>query len=307
MASTNVATARKPRIHPAPHGRGSRYHPLRGAMEAALSHVYRGDWPAKLWRLWPRSTRVELVRHELAWLPAASAALRIGFVSDLHLGPTTPPALLDQAFARLAAAAPDVLLLGGDYVFLEATQQKATALAEWVSRVPAARKLAVLGNHDLWTHHSRLEAALRDVGVEWLDNSSVQLGGLAIVGIDEPWTGTMDTRRALRELGDVSTLIVLCHSPDGLPDMLDSLAAFPNVKRGLYVCGHTHGGHIATPWGPVFVPGRVGKRYPHGMHHVPPLHLHVSRGVGATELPIRAYARPEVAIFDLVPVSGVAP
>jgi predicted MPP superfamily phosphohydrolase len=79
------------------------------------------------------------------------------------------------------------------------------------------------------------------------------------------------------------------------------LAQYPGVKRGLYVCGHTHGGHIATPWGHVFVPGEVGKRYPHGMYHVPPLDLYVSRGVGATELPIRTYAKPEVAIFELVP------
>jgi predicted MPP superfamily phosphohydrolase len=301
MDSRNLASGSKPRIHPAPHGRGSHYHPLRGAFEAAISQMYRGDWPAKLWRLWPRSTHVQLVHHELAWLPAGSAPLRIGFVSDLHLGPTTPPALLDEAFAKLAAEAPDVLLLGGDYVFLEATQEKALALAGWVSRVPATRKLAVLGNHDLWTHHLLLEEALRDVGVEWLHNASVRLGGLAIVGIDEPWTGTIDTRRALRDVGDVSTVIVLCHSPDGLPYTLESLAELPSVNRGLYVCGHTHGGHIATPWGPVYVPGRVGKRYPHGLHHVPPLHLHVSRGVGATELPMRAYAKPEVAIFDLVP------
>jgi len=300
MHSTHVATSPQPRIQPAPHGRGSYYHPLRGAWEAAMTHVYRGDWPAKLWRLWPRSTHVEIVRHELAWLPTSSTPLRIGFVSDLHLGPTTPPALLDEAFAKLAAESLDVLLLGGDYVFLEATRQKATALAEWVSRVPAARKLAVLGNHDLWTRHSLLEAALGEVGVEWLHNRSVRVGELAIVGLDDPWTGVLDTQSALRELGDVSNVIVLCHSPDALPSTLDSLAEHSSVERGLYVCGHTHGGQIATPWGPVIVPGRVGKLYPHGMHHVPPLCLHVSRGVGATELPIRAYATPEVAIFDLV-------
>ena len=37
--------------------------------------------------------------------------------SDLHAGPTTHPAVLDEAFAALAAATPS-RLLGGDYVFL---------------------------------------------------------------------------------------------------------------------------------------------------------------------------------------------
>jgi predicted MPP superfamily phosphohydrolase len=48
----------------------------------------------------------------------------------------------------------------------------------------------------------------------------------------------------------------------------------------------------------------VGKKYPHGFHEISgassSLYLHVSRGVGATELPIRSYAAPEVAVFDLV-------
>lgn len=73
----------------------------------------------------------------------------------------------------------------------------------------------------------------------------------------------------------------------------------PHPPAGLFVCGHTHGGHIATPWGPPFVPGRMGKMYPHGLHLVEGVHLHVSRGVGGIELPVRAYAKPEVAVFEL--------
>jgi predicted MPP superfamily phosphohydrolase len=47
------------------------------------------------------------------------------------------------------------------------------------------------------------------------------------------------------------------------------------------------------------VPAVVGKRCPHGFHEIPPIQLHVSRGVGATELPIRTYASPEIAVFEL--------
>ncbi len=53
-------------------------------------------------------------------------------------------------------------------------------------------------------------------------------------------------------------------------------------------------------WGPLVVPGRVGKKFPHGFRHAPPLHVHVSRGVGGIELPIRTFAAPEVAVFELV-------
>jgi len=270
-------------------------------MEWTLQQLYRGDWPAKLWQRWPRSCRVRCVRHELAWLPAGRRALRLGYVSDLHLGPTTPRPLLEAAFDALSRASPDVLLLGGDYVFLEATREKAAQLAELIGRVPARRKLAVLGNHDLWTHHGVLEDGLLQAGVELLSNRSVQLDDVVIAGVDDPWTGEPSAQAALSEAGDPRVLVVLCHSPDALPEVLRELGRTPRGSHRLYVCGHTHGGQIATPWGPIVVPGRVGKRYPHGMHRVGSVHLHVSRGIGATELPIRSYAPPELALIDLVP------
>ncbi len=285
-------------------GRGAHYGALRGVIESSLRLAYRGDWPATLWSRFPSSCRVECVRHTLAVLPPGASTLRVGFISDIHIGPTTPPKLLDAAFGQLERERLDVLLLGGDYVFLEATAATAERLTSLVRRVPAARKFAVLGNHDLWTDHSLIEDALGRAGAELLCNESALLdatgAGIAIVGLDEPWTGALDAVRAVRGVGDVRAVIVLCHSPDGLPDAIGAVAALPGAPVGLYVCGHTHGGHVATPWGPLVVPGRVGKKFPHGFRHAPPLHVHVSRGVGGIELPIRTFAAPEVAVFELV-------
>ncbi len=278
-------------------GRGRNYSRARGLTESLLALSYAGDWPARLWGTLPRARRVECRRASLPLLPPGAAPLRLGFVSDVHIGPTTPPALLDAAFAALAAAGPDVLLLGGDYVFLDATVAKAERLVALVGRVPAAHKLAVLGNHDLWTHHALIEAALASAGVRVLANEHTTLAGVTFVGLDDPWTGDLDAGRAFDGVSSASPLVVLCHSPDGLPAAQRAIA--PDT-HGLYVCGHTHGGQVATPWGPLFVPGRVGKRHPHGSHRVPSFDLHVSRGVGATEVPVRTWAPPEVAVFDLV-------
>ena len=100
-------------------------------LEKALGWLYAGSWPAKLWSLVPGSTRVHLLRHDVP-VPGrrerGRPPLRIAFASDLHLGPTTPPALLDHAFAMLREAQPDVLALGGDYVFLGATKQRVEEL-----------------------------------------------------------------------------------------------------------------------------------------------------------------------------------
>jgi predicted MPP superfamily phosphohydrolase len=268
----------------------------RGVVESVLRVAYRSDWPAHLWAKVPSSCVVRVVRRTIPILERGAPAMRIGFVSDIHIGPTTPAALLDAAFDALARAELDVLLLGGDYVFLDATPAKADRLATLVSRVPAKVKLAVMGNHDLWTHHALLERALASVDVRVLCNDRVDITpDLVVVGLDEPWTGRIDAARALRDV-KAGAVVVLCHSPDGL---LEALAHVPHA-RALYVCGHTHGGHLAAPWGPIYTPGRLGKTFPHGFHDVPPFVLHVSRGVGGSEIPMRTFAPPEVAVLDLV-------
>jgi len=277
-------------------GRGTGYSRLRGLTESLLGVVYERDWPARLWARHPRSCVVHTHRRSLRVLPAGCADLRVGFASDLHIGPTTPPQLLHDAASQLAAEELDVLLLGGDYVFLEATPQKAAALESFVRRAAARRTFAVFGNHDLWTTHERLAQSLRAAGAELLVNASARLGspheGVAIVGLDEPWTGAPDADLAFREAGEASTRVVLCHSPDGVPLI---------EQRGvsLYVCGHTHGGHIALPWGPILVPGPMGKTMTAGFFTAHGAHVFVSRGLGGVELPMRTFATPDVAVLTL--------
>ena len=120
------------------------------SMERVLSVLYTGGWAARLWALVPGATRVNLVEHSLS-IPGREKGrppLRIAFASDLHLGPTTPREVLDAAFARVESTRPDVLALGGDYVFLGATKERVRELQTRVMRVNAPVKLAVLGNHD---------------------------------------------------------------------------------------------------------------------------------------------------------------
>lgn len=291
------------RLSLAAKGRGRHYSPFRGLTESALRAAYRGDWPARAWGLLPRAADVHRLDHRIP-LPersfssdAARPPLRIAFASDLHLGPTTSPRTLDRAFALLAEAAPDVLVLGGDYVFLDATEARALELERRVAAVPARTKVAVLGNHDLWTHHTRLERALERAGARVLINDAVRLpkphDDIAVLGLDDPWSGSPDGEAALRACGDAPVKIAVSHSPDGVPFIRD---------RGvcLLLAGHTHGGQIALPGPrPIVVPGPLGKRWPYGLHREGDLTLFVSRGIGASELPIRAFAPPDIAVFTL--------
>lgn len=267
-------------------GRGRCYGPIRGVIEEVLRRAYVFDWPARAWSHVPGACEVRVVEARVD-VPGIGPDLIVAFASDLHLGPTTPPRLLDRAFERLSDIAPDVLALGGDYVFLDATEDKARELAARVRAVPARTKVAVLGNHDLWAEHPRIERALESAGVQVLVNDAVRAGDLALLGLDDPWTGAMDAERALAACGDASAIVAIAHSPDALPALAGRVDAL--------LCGHTHGGHIALPGGrPVVVQGAAGRRFPHGVRRFGRTTAVVSRGVGGIELPVRAFAPPDV-------------
>lgn len=283
------------RAHP---GRGLRYTAARGLSESVLRVAYAGGWPARLWERIPAAAEVQVVRRRVAAPAPRRAPLRVAFASDLHLGPTTSRRTLDAAFQRLADAEPDLLVLGGDYVFLEATPAIARELAARVREVPARAKVAVMGNHDLWTHHGLLEEALAGAGAAVLVNDAIRLGAphedVAVVGLDDPWTGAPDAERAFAGASGAGLVVAVCHSPGGYSHARGRGAA-------LYLCGHTHGGQVALPGGKAVVlpGGRWAKRFPHGVHEDEGTTVFVSRGVGGVEVPFRTWAPPDVGVFEV--------
>jgi uncharacterized protein len=272
-------------------------------LERALAWLYAGGWPAKLWGLVPGAAKVDLIERRII-IPGRAVdrpPLRIAFASDLHIGPTTASGVLDNAFALLRAAKPDILILGGDYVFLGATQGRVRELNDRVTSVSAAIKVAVLGNHDFWARPARLEVALSGAGTIVMVNEAMRLppphDDVAIIGLDDPYTsedriaGEAAVDKALAEVADAAVKIAVCHSPDGL---------FWLRGKGVHflMCGHTHGGHLALPGGrPIVMTSPMGRRYPWGFHDVDGLQLFVSRGVGGSLVPMRTWAPPDVAVL----------
>lgn len=279
-------------------GRGRRYTRLRGLVESAQSLAYVGGWPARLLSQVPAASRVRVLRHRFELLPpvAGRRPLRLAFISDLHLGVLTPMKLVEQAFASLQEAEPDVLVMGGDYVSLEVNEKMAAQLARLVGDFRADLKLAVLGNHDLWTRHELIEDALIAGGARVLLNEAVRLPAphddVAIVGLDDPWTGQVDPEKAFADV-DAPVKLVLSHAPESVP-----LVKGRGVS--LLMCGHTHGGQVAAPWGPILVEGHLSRRWPFGLHEIDGMQLFVSRGVGFSDLPVRSFAPSDVAVLDIV-------
>src|SRR6476620_2593061 len=96
--------------------------------------------------------RPRLERIELSLPPGAQEldGLRIGFVTDTHVGPFTSASDVRRGLALFDSEPLDLLLLGGDYV--SESNLYASAMANAFAEPAAMAKLgafAVMGNHDL--------------------------------------------------------------------------------------------------------------------------------------------------------------
>jgi uncharacterized protein len=278
-------------------GRGGGYSMWRGLGESIFQRLYAGDWPARLWARVPGSCTVAAERHVFPLPTGHGRACRLAFVSDLHLGPTTSLRVLEAAFALLREYQPDVLVLGGDYVYLDVTPARLSALASLVSSVESQVKVAVLGNHDLWTDDEAIVETLSTAGASVLVNRGLRLPSpwtdVAVVGLDDPWAGDCNADAALATLNGEACRIVVCHSPDGLLQLRD-------CDFSLFLAGHTHGGQVAAPWGPIVMSrGRLCRQYSGGLASFQGKPVVGSRGVGGIEVPLRTYARPDILLIDL--------
>jgi uncharacterized protein len=275
---------------------GRRHPPLASVAARLESFLYRGGWPFRLARALGARCEVRTTRVELPVLPAGASPLTLGYASDFHAGGTTDPRLIAAAVAALRAAAPDVLLLGGDFVTHDAGA--AGPLAAELAAVPApSGRFAVLGNHDWWAGAGAVARALEAAGLSVLTNRNARLppphDGIWICGLDDHWSGRPDAAAALR--GADGVRIVLMHAPSGLLDL-------GRERFDVALCGHTHGGQVALPGGtPLVVPhGALSRRYARGQFSLEPgRSLVVSVGIGCVVLPLRIFAPPEIVVCRL--------
>jgi predicted MPP superfamily phosphohydrolase len=238
----------------------------------------------------PSAERVELA---IRGLHPAHDGLRVAQLSDIHVGPRTPDALIRAAIETVRRFEPDLVFLTGDYVSHD--RGEVGRAREILGGLPGPT-FAVLGNHDHWVDAAGTTAALRVQGYEVLRNdwTRVVVRGepLTVVGVDDLLTRHADVGRAFRGVGDSAAPLVLAHGPKTADELR-------RLRRPL-LCfsGHTHGGQIALP-----VLTRLAFRlrdepYLRGRYSLGQVQLYVNRGIGQTSS-FRLDASPEVTLATL--------
>jgi predicted MPP superfamily phosphohydrolase len=276
-----------------------------------------------MWRRWRRWVRIAASLAILAlalhafWLEPASLrvapstitlepgahaldGLRIAVLADLHIGsPWNGMEKLARVVAETNAAAPDLVLLAGDYVIKGVLGGSFVAPEDIASRLRELHAplgvYAVLGNHDWWFDAPRVRDALHAAGIPTLDDAAHSVDGprhFWLAGVSDFWEGSHDVHRALAGVTDDAPVILFTHNPDVFPHVPSRVA--------LTVAGHTHGGQVCLPLvGRLIVPSRFGQRYAIGHVVEGGRHLFVSPGIGTSIIPVRFRVPPEISLVTL--------
>jgi predicted MPP superfamily phosphohydrolase len=225
-------------------------------------------------------------------LPPALDGLRIGMITDVHHSAVVPAEDVTRAVRLLKESAPDIIVLGGDYISFFA-RTFAAPVAELLAPLADAPQgsFAVLGNHD---DEREMPAALAARGFSVLKD---QRTSLTIKGERLDLAGIRFWTRSPGEVAGVlkgtgGTTILLAHDPRRLQE-----ASALDVQ--LVLSGHTHGGQVIVPK----VGAVAGRKFPvlAGYATRENTSLFVSRGVGTVYVPIRINCPPDVAVLTLRP------
>jgi uncharacterized protein len=225
--------------------------------------------------------------------------IRIAFVSDLHSGKMTHPDLIKEAGRILKKEEFDILLIGGDYIFLSA-DDIGLIVESFGPLSPRLGKFGVLGNHDRWINNEALLKKLDEAGIRILANEEMFFPSpfdfLSVYGLDDIEWGEPSFKNASKGKGKLRVL--LSHSPE-------SLSILGECRFDFALFGHTHAGQIAPPFGNPVLPfkDKYSKMFPYGFYGKGEknefLPLYVTSGLGCVWLPFRIFARSEVVIITL--------
>jgi predicted MPP superfamily phosphohydrolase len=246
--------------------------------------------PIKLWRL-----------------PSRLDGFRIAHLTDMHIGPTLQEKWLDYLVEQTNGMKPDAVVITGDLV--DGSVDRVGSLVQRLDKLNALGKnrvYYVTGNHEHFPSRENRVGQwldyLQKMGVQVLANGRVSVGDSGRGGASFDLAGVYDASAADLTSGYESDpakavegrdaereLVFLAHQPK----QIDGIA---ELKPGLQISGHTHGGQI-NPFG---IALNLSQPYLEGLHqHSGVTQVFVSRGAGYWGIPMRLGAPAEIPLLVL--------
>lgn len=229
-------------------------------------------------------------------LPPQLDGLRMAHLSDLHIGGLAQKRRAMRWVEANNRAAPDLVVLTGDYVTSGVAFHETIAEVIGALRAPLG-VFASLGNHDYFGGGEPMITLLRERGVTVLRNEGEVIeragGKMYLAGADDVWTRRADLDKTLAAWDPSMPCVLLAHDPD-----LFVKAAERGVQ--LTLSGHTHAGQLAIPFLARWLSlSHLAHRFHAGFYRRGDAQLYVSPGLGTTGLPLRIGTVPTLAIHVL--------
>lgn len=237
----------------------------------------------------------------------------IAVFADLQVGMWwANHAMISRIAERAVELEPDAVLIPGDFVYghsPDAAVQVDTAMDLLAPLFAADLPVfAVLGNHDHAAGAVQpLTEALEQHEVEVLHNRAARLDlteseatDLHVVGIGAHRPDEARPDEAFDQVPEGAPRVVMMHNPTTYPEI-------GRDRAPLAVAGHTHCGQIALPGLPAwsYLELRSAERivvdgFAPVAYGAEGNRLFVTCGVGFSLLPMRIFAPPQLAVFELV-------
>ncbi len=233
------------------------------------------------------SAKRMLPKVEELSVESPNARIRATFVTDIHLRKRMNGEKIAQSIQNTQG---ELLILGGD---IADNAPQARRMLEMLKTLHFPKgKFAVCGNNDIeaFGSYEAAEAAFENAGIHLLRNSGTLIAQsrIYLAGVEEIRYGTADVSAALRDAPSGTYRILVSHMPTR--DLLSGNA-------DLILCGHTHGGQFnflgITPY--CFGYERaLHLAQVSGMRAQNNTRMLVSKGIGASKIPLRIGVRSEI-------------
>lgn len=226
-------------------------------------------------------------------VPARSSEisrLRIAFVSDFHLGETTPVKFVERFVNEIGIIKPDIMLYGGDSAEGGKEDEKMKKFETLLGSINTNYgSYGVLGNHE---HY-----ASQDKGT-FFSKSGIEILRDTLIIIDNSFT--LAGRNDSHERNRKSVEDIMKYAPDSLPVILldhrpTEIEQVSRTNADIQISGHTHKGQLF----PInMITNKVYELH-YGYMKSGNTHFFVSSGIRLWGPPVRTIGKSEILVIDV--------
>jgi uncharacterized protein len=223
--------------------------------------------------------------------------IKIIQISDLHI--TNLQSFHKSIAKKINSIQPDLVLITGDSVN---STKDISLLNEFLLLIDnSIKKYAITGNREYKGNVdlNKLKDIYENNNCALLINENRNFikknRNISIIGIDDYIEGNADFTKAIKNLNQGDTNIVLTHCPEHRDIIVQEKG---DLKIDLILSGHTHGGQINLFGYVYFKPIGSGK-YLKGWYKEKEPKMYVSKGIGTSHINYRFGARAEMVVIEV--------